>query len=981
MESKTFGDVRVEWQHIDNNDGYSAEIWCVAQDRRLGTNEVNNQILTAYFSYIAVPGRSQAITGHYQYLPGTDALSITLKCAPDIDVTDEILDSCVTPGPGPEPCPDPCPVPSPFPKPSELMNGFDNTVDSKIYPIATGSNEGEILFPYVYMQPWPNITDVQKAIRFIQYNEQQANALLPDNLYQSLCDIKISSDSRCEILSACVNYIESDKYQDSTSSLVAVFAKLPTLYNNLTELCELTTTSFYATVESTLGLSPEQLSQLVNSEKYLTFICQTWQNYFALVITSGYDIEQLTQSSEALIVGQLCTRVCASSALCSNDLQQALNACILLPSSLYPLPTNTVEYLSPAEFSTAAVVPYALGDLQMVRHTLTGYQLGEIAHIENVMAGENKQTTYRKFDLTQDKQTDTLSEANYQEALKNSVNTDFLTEINNTITSESITTNFNNLSTTYGVSSPPESKVTGGWNVAGDSSNPGSKDENAIKLAKQITTKAANNITHTVSKVRQQMQLSSTEHVEIHNIDNSQSATAKNGVYQWVNKEYEAYTTNYGKRLMINISVTHPAKNYLCDVLRLDNTDRIKPPTLESLGIFGYKNISRENYGKLLTQYRVKNASEYTPPEHVQLVTTSFQAGEGPSSQQLNIAPGYYASTATITAVYSTNIEQLFGLVGENSFTITAVANSPGDNDSATFGPQTYSLSEETNTVCVSVSVLAEHSAAHDTAITLQEEARNYSVNILIHTELSDSRFEAWQIKVYEAVVLAADQCRSNYRQALDELFTNLLDIEPLEKRNIERDALKYAAVEQLDILRHQLVGMPCATDCSSPPNAVDPDVPASVSASRYNQFYDQMFEWGEMTYSFHSASKDCDYDPAFDALIGPQQNSLFTRFLQAGSGQISIPVKAEYAYPVLYFIATGDIWPADARFAPCLQNDLRIYNNLITVVGVEEGCATTSKPWKIVVPTSMLMVQSNNELPLLDSPRQGMTITPDYNE
>lgn len=982
MESRTFGDVRVEWRHRDNNDGYIAEIWCVAQNRCLGENLVNNQILTTYFSYIAVPGHSRAITGNYQYLPETDALSLTLQCAPNIDVKNEILDSSIMPGPGPGPGPGPCPYPDPrpdpdpFPTPLDPMNGFDNTVDSKIYPMAVGRNEGKALFPYVYMQPWPNVTDDQKALRFIQYDEQQANTLIPDNLYQNLCDIKAASGSRCAILSACVNYIESDSYQASTGNLITVLAKFPTLYNKLAELGELTLTSFYATVESTLGLTPKQLDQLVSSEKYLTFVSQTWQNYFALVITSGYDIEQLTQSSKTLIVGQLCTRFCAWEELCSDDLQQGLNASILLPSKLYPLPSNTEQYLSPAEIEAATVVPYALGDLQMVRHTLRGYQLGEVAHIENVMAGENKQTTYRKFDLTQEQKIDTLTEDDHQEAVNNSVNTDFLTEINNTIVKESVTTNFNNLSTTYGVSSPPESKVTGGWNVAGDSNKPGINNENAAKLAKEITTKAASNITHAVSKVRQQMQLSSTEHIEVHNIDNSQSSIAKNGIYRWVNKEYEAYTTRYGKRLMINISVTHPAKSYLCDVLRLDKTGLIKPPTLENLGVFGYKNISRENYGKLLTQYRVNDASEYTPPEHQQLVTTSFQAGEGRSSKQLNIAPGYYASTATITAVFSTNIEQIFGLVGENSFIISAMANSPADNDSATFGPQVYPLSDETNTVCVSVSALAENTSS---ATPLQEETGHYSVNILIHTELSDSRFEAWQIKVYEAVALAAEQCRSQYSQTLNDLVNNLLAIDPLEKRNVERDALKNSAVEQLNIIRNQRIGMPCTTDESSPPNTVESHLVDGVIASRYDQFYDQMFEWTEMTYSFHSTSHDCDNDQAFDALIGPQENSLFTRFLQAGSGQISIPVKAEYAYPVLYFIATGEIWPADARFAPCLQNDLRIYNNLITAAGVDEGCATTSKPWKIVVPTSMLMVQSNNELPLIDGQRQPLTITANY--
>ena len=49
----------------------------------------------------------------------------------------------------------------------------------------------------------------------------------------------------------------------------------------------------------------------------------------------------------------------------------------------------------------AEIRPLGIGDLKVVKQKLLSYQLGEVAHIENVLRGEYKERKYRTLDRTE----------------------------------------------------------------------------------------------------------------------------------------------------------------------------------------------------------------------------------------------------------------------------------------------------------------------------------------------------------------------------------------------------------------------------------------------------------------------------------------------------------------------------------------------------------------------------------------------------
>src|SRR2546427_10247444 len=72
-------------------------------------------------------------------------------------------------------------------------------------------------------------------------------------------------------------------------------------------------------------------------------------------------------------------------------------ATLLLPSPVFPLPAAGPARAE--EPSSIPIQPYAIGELQQVKRRLLGYALGEVSHIESVMADERKRSEEHTSEL------------------------------------------------------------------------------------------------------------------------------------------------------------------------------------------------------------------------------------------------------------------------------------------------------------------------------------------------------------------------------------------------------------------------------------------------------------------------------------------------------------------------------------------------------------------------------------------------------
>ncbi len=123
----------------------------------------------------------------------------------------------------------------------------------------------------------------------------------------------------------------------------------------------------------------------------------------------------------------------------------------------------------------------------------------------------------------------------------------------------------------------------------------------------------------------------------------------------------------------------------------------------------------------------------------------------------------------------------------------------------------------------------------------------------------------------------------------------------PAINREIERIEMKKQCITMLTGERYQNFN----AMSGSPPEI---DLVDASAEGRFIQFFEQAFEWEQMTYLFYpyfwgrknnwvSISTTFDNDP------------LFTRFLQAGAARVVLPVHPAYNDAILYYLQTGDLW------------------------------------------------------------------------
>jgi hypothetical protein len=130
-------------------------------------------------------------------------------------------------------------------------------------------------------------------------------------------------------------------------------------------------------------------------------------------------------------------------------------------------------------------------------------------------------------------------------------------------------------------------------------------------------------------------------------------------------------------------------------------------------------------------------------------------------------------------------------------------------------------------------------------------------------------------------------------------------------------------------------------------------------------RFFENCFEWTNMTYVLY---------PYFwgrkagwtDALRISDADPDFAAFLRAGAARVQVPVRPGFEKAAAYFAKTGKIW--NGNDAPMIGDDL--YVAIIDEITEKLGKLNedtpydpVSKPWEVIVPTNLVMVQDPDEI------------------
>lgn len=594
-----------------------------------------------------------------------------------------------------------------------------------------------------------------------------------------------------------------------------------------------------------------------------------------------------------------------------------------------------------------------VGDLLIVRQKLKAYELGEFAHVENVLKGESRLREHRRLELQEETQTtEEETETEKERDLQSTERNEMQSEANKTVKSQFQLEAGLQVSGSYGPTVSFSANLGTSFSTSTEESQ-----RKSVSYSREVTDKTSEKVRERMKKSLTRRTLNQTEELNRHGIENAE-AGAKHirGIYRWLNKVYDAQIMNYGQRMMYEFVVPEPAHFFLYAMVENPPKDNeiIKPdPPRYGTRPLKPTDLTRTNYVDWVAQYQVRNvqapppefqdASYFDKQDKTQDGSTFGRAGK------VDIPAGYEAFAATVMTDYTftENEEHAFHvMLGNTSFDRTLY-----------WGCSHKTLDRRYKELSIAYHLW---------------RAWSFSVAIDVHCRITSEGLAKWQQAVFDSIMEAYLTLKSDYdeTQAAKAIQQGIpiLGRNPLENRRIERDELKKLIImiltKSTDVTRDSM-------QPSVPGTAPLMDLDKICENGSWIRFFENAFEWNNIVYVMYpyfwgraarwiTAIHFTDPDPDFAA------------FLKAGAARVQIPVRPGFEKAVAYFCQFGQIWEGgdpplrdDDTYVPIVDEIAENLGKLDDGVPYPEG----SGPWEVRIPTSLVVVQNLEEIPgIVDS-------------
>ncbi|WP_024831292.1 hypothetical protein [Ruminiclostridium josui] len=606
-----------------------------------------------------------------------------------------------------------------------------------------------------------------------------------------------------------------------------------------------------------------------------------------------------------------------------QDIHTILNASVVIPKDFFDNKTSS----SSSQNKYFKVL--GVGDLKVVKQTYKGAKMGDIAYIENVLKGEFKERIHRRLDRTEDTaflETETTKED--EKDLQNDERFSLQRESQNIISSNTDFSAGLSVSASYG----QFVKLTANTNI----SHSGSQSETnriASDYSREIVSRAVSKITERVKESRKSISISEIEEKNNHSFDNKTGDDNIVGIYRWVDKVYEAKIFNYGKRMLYEFIIPEPAAfyNFVNKKLKTEMKNGVKMPNALNIT---HKDINESNFMNFIHQYNVKGV---TPPP-VKLVTIgeSYDIPSNPPSivtnvtKKLKVPEGYKAVRAYAGG----------GGNGNNTdFQVVIGKEWRGK-------PQLFEIIN-----------LDGYIGEIPVAIMM----KNYSgvaINVVVECERTPELYESWQIKTYTAIMEAYEAQMAEYHKQISELeYTQPVYSNSVTNREIEKKELKKWCIH---LLRGEEFNFNAFKETST---EVEIKLNTIEKISENVQFFEQAFEWEQMSYVFYPYfwGRNEGWDDAIKDVEGSDPQ--FTKFLHAGAAKVVVPVRPSYEEALAFYTSTGKLW--NGGTVPLIDDDL--YVSIIDEIKSQTNDTAegefTGEQWEVTIPTSLVILQKSDEL------------------
>ena len=502
-----------------------------------------------------------------------------------------------------------------------------------------------------------------------------------------------------------------------------------------------------------------------------------------------------------------------------------------------------------------------VAELLVIKQQIKRYEAAEIAHIENLLAGESKVRTHRVLSRIEEFLS-TVEEREHEKEteLQTTERFELNRETSRTMEVDQKAGFGLTLSGKYG----PTVEFSSNLQLTSETSET-STQKNSVQYAKEVVERSKERIVERTRRERRVTILRELEEINEHRLENA-SGEHRAGIYQFVDKVYESQVFNYGLRQMFDFMVPEPA-SYLWHLEKLPQPDMDLPvpPIRLDIEAPDATHIDEENYLRLGARYGARGLK--APPPMFQLKTASVAPGTGSESEEdqprsrnnleIGIPPGYRPAWAFIS---------IMGVTDENP----TIAISFGHQYRiwSPMGSERVGIGDSDNLIIYRSESLVELFLS-DSATTLGDEklflhiygyeTASYSVHVKVIFRSRTEAFTAWQVATYDAIAEAYSNVLLQYQQDVETMkqrqqAAKQLEFEtgnpPSANERIIRTELKKHC---LAFIRNEHVGV--LNTVHTPGDATIPpqfDIEDAKADGALIRFFEHAFEWDQVQYVFY---------------------------------------------------------------------------------------------------------------------------------
>jgi hypothetical protein len=612
--------------------------------------------------------------------------------------------------------------------------------------------------------------------------------------------------------------------------------------------------------------------------------------------------------------------------------------------ALKPTVQPMMEPTPLADFSNATFKPFLVGNLQVVKQELIGYEPGEVSHIENVLPGE----TLRRGTERQE-----------------------LTEVTTTSERETIKSEERDLQSTERNEMRQEAQASLGATTAETSGQKTTTSYGALVenrqagFGKEVSDRAVNRISERVRELRVRREQKSFTERAAHEFNN-ESAENVVGIYQWVDKKYKNRVFNYGQRLLYDVVVPEPAAFFIDSLQKAQqgesfNLVKPEPPRKlvrrsggsaggllgAALSEYGYQDLHPTdlhvgNYLDYARNYGATGSVEPPPPDFQTTIAWPSAGTGNPvfKAEKINIPSGYTA----VTGFYqSTNWRD------ENAAFFNGAAEvnvGAGYHHTLEYLSDSWKMNNE----------------AGELAITFNAggiKGHNVAVGVVCK---NDTAYQKWQIKTYTAIMEGYKRQVEVYEERLAAMQTAMRTQMLLAKNyahdpSIERTELKKAFTHLL-LSEHWAKANVATPD----PIALPKNLDQTKRWGALVAFFERALEWDNMLFYYY---------PYFwarpqrwpELILLQDLSPQFEAFLKAGAARVVVPIRPGFEAAMAHFQETGEVWFGKDVPAMFSEMNVAILEEILARSRLpgEEQCV---QEWEVKLPTTLVMLRADATLP-----------------